>query len=136
MNTASTIWTQLVLVFIGGGFGSVLRYVVNLAMLAAFGPVFPWGTFVVNIAGSAVMGVVATIAAAHWMPGAGDNWRLFIMTGILGGFTTFSAFSLDTQTLLQRGDTGLAVAYVAGSVILSLLALLLAALATRAWLAG
>lgn len=136
MISTGTISTQLLIVFVGGGFGSALRYVVNLAFLAALGPAFPWGTVTVNVAGSAIMGVVATLAAAHWTPGAGDGWRLFLMTGILGGFTTFSAFSLDTQVLVQRGDTGAAVLYVAGTVILSVAALALAALATRAWLAA
>lgn len=113
----------LFLVFVGGGIGSSLRYGVNLASVAWFGPHFPWGTLTVNVVGSAIMG-----AFAGWLmvrePGSGsDAVRLFFMTGILGGFTTFSAFSLDAVLLWERGETMLAATYVIGSVVLSLAAL-------------
>lgn len=107
------------LVFLGAGIGGSLRHGVNLACARAFGTGFPWGTLAVNVAGSFVMGVLAAWLAFR----AGEGWsqpmRLFLMTGILGGFTTFSAFSLDAVLLWERGEAGGALAYVAASVILS-----------------
>src|SRR5215470_18401783 len=81
-------------------------------------PGFPWGTFIINITGSTVMGLIAGYLA--FKGEASQPWRLFIMTGILGGYTTFSAFSLDAATLYERGALGLAAAYVVGSVVLSI----------------
>ncbi|WP_372425280.1 fluoride efflux transporter CrcB [Salinarimonas chemoclinalis] len=104
-------------VFLGAGLGGVLRWLVGLAALRAFGPVFPWGTLAVNVAGSFAIGVVATLVLAR-MPS--ETARLFLMTGLLGGFTTFSAFSLDAVALVERGAPGLAAAYVGASVALSL----------------
>lgn len=126
----------LCLVFVGGGIGSVLRYGVNVGSLSAFGPHFPWGTFIVNVVGSAVMGTFA-----GWLlgrePGAGsDALRLFFMTGILGGFTTFSAFSLDVVVLWQRGAALAAVGYALSSVAVSILVLVGAMLAMRALMAA
>ncbi|WP_029029344.1 fluoride efflux transporter CrcB [Salinarimonas rosea] len=104
-------------VFLGAGLGGVLRWLVGLAALRAFGPAFPWGTLAVNVAGSFAMGLVATLVLAR-MPS--ETARLFLTTGLLGGFTTFSAFSLDAAALVERGAPGLAAAYVAASVLLSL----------------
>lgn len=116
----------LFLVFVGGGIGSSLRYGVNLATVAWFGPHFPWGTLTVNVVGSAVMGAFAGYLMTR-EPGTGsDAVRLFFMTGILGGFTTFSAFSLDVVVLWQRGATMAAIGYVLVSLALSILALLAA----------
>lgn len=116
----------LFLVFVGGGIGSSLRYGVNLATIAWFGPHFPWGTLTVNVVGSAVMGAFAGYLMTR-EPGTGsDAVRLFFMTGILGGFTTFSAFSLDVVVLWQRGATMAAIGYVLVSLALSILALLAA----------
>jgi fluoride exporter len=100
----------LAMVALGGAAGSVLRYLVSLGSLALFGPGFPWGTLAVNIAGSAAIGALA---------GAGMDGqaRLLLVTGFLGGFTTFSAFSLEAVGLWERSPT-LAVAYVAASVLL------------------
>ena len=111
------------LVFLGAGLGGVLRHGVNLAAVRAFGLAFPWGTLAVNVAGSLLMGLLAGVLA--WRAGAGwtEPARLLIATGLLGGFTTFSAFSLDAALLWERGEAGLAAIYVAASVILSLLAL-------------
>lgn len=103
-------------VALGGAAGSVARYGVNRAALAAFGPGFPAATLAVNILGSFLMGLAA--------PRAGQLGPL-LMTGLLGGFTTFSAFSLDAVTLWTRGQHGAAAAYVAASVALSLGALAL-----------
>lgn len=109
------------LVFLGGGLGAALRHGVNRAVAAA-GAGFPAGTLIVNMLGSLIMGLVA-----GWLLARGWDEhpaRLFLTTGVLGGFTTFSAFSHDAVMLWQRGSTGAAAAYVAGSVILSILALL------------
>jgi len=109
----------LLLVALGGALGAVARYLTGLAALRLIGPGFPWGTLAVNVAGSFAMGLLA-VTLAHW-----GQTRLapLLMTGFLGGFTTFSAFSLDALTLWERGDALAAAAYVAASVILSLAAL-------------
>ncbi|WNV12197.1 fluoride efflux transporter CrcB [Tardiphaga sp. 709] len=107
-----------VLVFVGGGLGATLRYVINMTCARCMGMAFPWGTFIINVTGSAVMGLIAGYLA--FKGEASQPWRLFLMTGILGGYTTFSAFSLDTAVLCERGELGLALAYVLGSVVLSI----------------
>lgn len=114
--------TGFAIVFLGGGLGAALRHGVNRLALAAFGPTTVAGTLIVNVIGSFVMGLlVGALAAA---PGGGSqNLRLFVATGLLGGFTTFSAFSLDALTLWQRGQPGAAVAYISASLLLSLAAI-------------
>ncbi len=107
-----------VLVFLGGGLGATLRYVINMTCARCMGTAFPWGTFIINVTGSTVMGLIAGYLA--FKGEASQPWRLFLMTGILGGYTTFSAFSLVTGLLYERGDLGLALAYVLGSVVLSI----------------
>ena len=107
----------IVLVALGGAFGSVLRYGVNAAGLAWLGPGFPWWTLAVNVVGSLVMGIVA---AALLLRGGSDELRALIGTGVLGGFTTFSAFSLDFSQLIERGEPATALAYAGASVALSL----------------
>lgn len=111
------------LVFLGAGIGGVLRHGVNLAALKTVGSGFPYGTLAINIVGSGLMGLVAGWFAFRAGEGWSQDLRLFLTTGILGGFTTFSAFSLDAMLLWERGEVMLAVAYVAGSVLLSLAAL-------------
>ena len=106
------------LVFFGGGVGATLRHLVNLVCARHFGAGFPWSTFIINISGSTVMGLIAGYLA--FKGEASQPWRLFLMTGILGGYTTFSAFSLDTALLYERGELGLAALYVLGSVVLSI----------------
>ena len=106
------------LVFIGGGMGTVLRYVVNVVCPKILGADFPYHTFIINITGSTVMGLIAGYLA--FKGDAAQSWRIFLMTGILGGYTTFSAFSLDTAVLYERGEIGLALFYVLGSVVLSI----------------
>ena len=112
------------LVFLGAGLGGALRHGVNVASARAWGAGFPWGTLIVNVAGSFAMGALAAWLALK----AGEGWsqpvRLFLATGVLGGFTTFSAFSLDAVLLWERGDPGLALGYVAGSVVLSIAGLI------------
>jgi fluoride exporter len=109
------------LVFIGGGLGSTLRHVVNIVCPRLFGANFPYHTFIINITGSTVMGLIAGYLA--FKGDAAQSWRLFLMTGILGGYTTFSAFSLDAAVLYERGEIALALLYVLGSVVLSILGL-------------
>ena len=112
--------THILLVAAGGAIGSVLRYLVGLWTLRNFGPAFPWGTLTVNITGSFLIGVLAEAIARKF--GASVEMRVFLITGILGGYTTFSAFSLDAMTLLERGEPVTALIYVASSVLLSALA--------------
>ena len=106
------------LMFIGGGLGTVLRYGVNVSFGRLFGTAFPYHTLFENVTGSVIMGVLAGYFA--FKGEASDTLRLFLTTGILGGYTTFSAFSLDTALLYERGELGLAAAYVLGSVVLSI----------------
>jgi fluoride exporter len=110
--------TSYFLVFFGGGLGATLRHLVNVTCARCIGTGFPYGTFIINISGSTVMGLIAGYLALKGE--ASQPWRLFLMTGILGGYTTFSAFSLDTALLYERGDIGLAAVYVLGSVVLSI----------------
>jgi fluoride exporter len=112
------------IVFLGGGLGASFRHLVNLGALRLLGAGFPFGTFIVNIVGSAVMGVIVEGAALRWQ--LSQEMRLFLTTGILGGFTTFSSFSLDAATLWERGRQDLALLYVAGTLLLSLAAIALA----------
>jgi fluoride exporter len=110
--------TQVGWVFLGGGIGSALRYGVGRATLAWFGPNFPVGTLAVNVAGCLLMGMLAEWLALH-DTGTSPATTLFLTTGFLGGFTTFSAFALDTAALWQRGDAASAALYVLASLLLS-----------------
>jgi fluoride exporter len=112
---------HILLVAIGGGLGAALRHLANMGALRLFGPNFPYGTMAVNILGCFAMGVFIEVLARRY--GGSNELRLFVATGILGGFTTFSAFSLDFAVLMQRGALGLALFYALASVILSILAL-------------
>jgi len=105
------------LVFLGGGLGAIARHGVNRTGLATLGPGFPWWTLAVNVSGSLAIGLLAGLFGAME---TGHNARLFLITGFLGGFTTFSAFSLDALTLWERGAQLQAGLYILGSVILSL----------------
>src|SRR4030095_3914007 len=100
------------------GIGAALRHGCNLVIGRALGTAFPYATLTENVLGSLVMGVLAGYFA--FKGDASQSWRLFLTTGILGGYTTFSAFSLDTALLYQRGELGLAALYVAASVALSI----------------
>jgi len=114
---------HLTLVAIGGAIGASLRHLVNLASLRLLGPGFPWGTMAINIAGSFAMGVFIELLARRF--NVSNELRLFVATGILGGFTTFSAFSLDFAVLWERGAAVPALAYAVASVVGSILALFL-----------
>jgi CrcB protein len=109
------------IVFVGAGIGGALRHGVNVGAARLFGYGFPLGTLVVNILGSFAMGAFAGYFALR--PGMPQHLRLFLTTGILGGFTTFSAFSLDAALLIERNSYALAAGYVIGSVGVSLAAL-------------
>ena len=109
------------IVFLGGGLGASLRHGINLLSARTLGTGFPYSTLIINITGSIVMGLIAGYFA--FKGDASQHWRLFLTTGILGGYTTFSAFSLDAALLYERGATGLAAFYVLASVILSIIGL-------------
>lgn len=123
--------TTLVQVALGGALGASARYLTNTAVMRWIGPGFPYGTLLVNVVGSFLMGVLVVVLAQK----GGSKLAPFLMTGLLGGFTTFSAFSLDAFTLWERGQTALAGAYVAGSVVLSIMALVVGILTMRGILA-
>lgn len=109
------------IVFLGAGIGGALRHGVNVSAAKLFGLGFPFGTMIVNVVGSFLMGLLAGYFA--FRPGIGQHVRLFLTTGILGGFTTFSAFSLDTALLVERHSYGMAAGYAVGSVAASVSAL-------------
>ena len=115
--------------FLGAGIGGALRHGVNAATVRLLGFGFPYGTLTVNIVGSLVMGVLAGWFAHKADPG--QSWRLFLTTGVLGGFTTFSAFSLDAALLYERGAMGMTALYVLASVGVSVVALFLGLFVVR-----
>jgi CrcB protein len=123
--------TAYLLVFLGAGLGGALRHGVNLGCARLCGLDFPWGTLVINVLGSTAMGLLVGWLAFK----AGEGWsqhaRLFLTTGVLGGFTTFSAFSLDAILLWERGEIGSSLLYVGGSVALSLAGLVIGLSAVR-----
>jgi CrcB protein len=122
------------IVFLGAGIGGAGRHGVNLLSARLFGTGFPAGTLVINVLGCLVMGLIAgAFAFRGHLP---QELRLFLTTGILGGFTTFSAFSLDAALLWERGEVGLAAVYVGASVIFSLLAVAAGLALSRLMLAG
>ncbi|RYH08959.1 fluoride efflux transporter CrcB [Tropicimonas sp. IMCC6043] len=108
-------------VALGGAVGAVCRYLTNVAMKAVFGIGFPWGTLTVNIVGSFLMGALVVVLERKGMP----HFVPLIMTGFLGGFTTFSAFSLDAIFLMEDGRTEVAMVYIVASVLVSLAALVI-----------
>jgi CrcB protein len=115
----------LLLVALGGAVGSVLRYQTGALVLRHTGPMaFPWGTFAVNVAGCLIAGVLAGLGERHAFLTA--ELRLLLFTGFLGGFTTFSAFGVETIALIERGEWAVAATYVAASVLCALAALWLA----------
>jgi fluoride exporter len=109
------------IVFLGAGIGGALRHGVNIGATRLFGYGFPFGTFIVNVAGSFAMGMLAGFFA--YRAGVPQHVRLFLTTGILGGFTTFSTFSLDAALLIERHSYGAAAGYMIGSVAAGIAAL-------------
>lgn len=120
---------HLLLVMLGGAVGAGARHLAGRATLVAFGPGYPWGTLLVNLLGGLLMGVLA--GSVSRIPGGGEHWRLLLGVGVLGGFTTFSAFSLDVMLMLERGEFGAALGYSLASVIGSVAALALGLQLTR-----
>jgi len=114
---------MIVAIAIGGAAGAVGRHFVNVGMVALLGHGFPWGTLVVNIGGSLIMGVLAHVMATSWT--VSPELRALMTVGALGAFTTFSTFSLDVVSLYERGPIGLAAIYVIASVTASVAALFL-----------
>lgn len=112
--------SQILLVAIGGALGSVARYLTGLFALRWLGPGFPWGTLTVNIVGGFAIGLFAELIARRFDGSA--ELRVFIVTGILGGFTTFSAFSLEVTAMAERGDYAMAGTYIVCSVVISVAA--------------
>ena len=122
---------NLVLVFVGGGVGAVLRYLAGAAWLRTAGPAQPYiATAVVNVVGGFLMGMLVGWLALKGAAGA-ERWRVLLGIGVLGGFTTFSSFSLEAVGLLQRKAYGAAAGYIGASVALSLLALVLGLVLAR-----
>ncbi|MGX5847939.1 fluoride efflux transporter CrcB [Mesorhizobium sp. PL10] len=113
---------NLLLVVVGGGIGAGIRHLTNIGAMRLVGPNYPWGTMVINVVGSFAMGLfIATLMRR----GGSNELRLFVATGIFGGFTTFSAFSLDFATLWERGATLPALGYALASVVGAIIALFL-----------
>ncbi len=122
---------KLLLVALGGAVGSVARYFTGVGAMRLIGPRWPFaGAFTVNIVGGALMGFLVGYLAQR---GGADQerWRLLLAVGVLGGFTTFSSFSLDTALMIEKRDYALAFAYVLASVLLSILALFAGLMAAR-----
>ncbi|MEO7982731.1 MAG: fluoride efflux transporter CrcB [Bacteroidota bacterium] len=111
---------NILLVGLGGGFGSIARYLCQKWYANTFPHTFPWGTFTVNISGCLLIGLFWGLSFRSF--DSNENWKLFLMTGVCGGFTTFSAFSLEGIGLIKEQKLGLFFSYVAASVVLGLLA--------------
>lgn len=106
-----------VAVFFGGGLGASARYWLSVLIADRVGAGFPWSTFCINVTGSFLIGLLITFVNS---PGAGTGWRLFVVVGVLGGYTTFSSFSLETVNLLRERHFGFALGNVLGSCLLGL----------------
>lgn len=119
---------SLSLVMLGGALGAAARYLVGQAMIGWLGPNYPWGTLAVNLIGGLAMGVLVGMLARMT---AGEQVRLFLAVGVLGGFTTFSAFSLELVTMLERGAMLTAFGYAIASVLGAVLALFAGLAMTR-----
>lgn len=122
---------SILLVMAGGAIGAALRFLLGRFTLHQFGPGFPWGTLGANLIGGLAMGVLVGLLArfgGNWAEG----WRLFIGIGLLGGFTTFSAFSLEAVNMIERGEIGIAASYALVSVLGSVAALFVGLWAVRA----
>jgi CrcB protein len=122
--------SKLFLVFLGGGLGAMVRWQTGVWGMRAWGTAWPWATFTVNIVGGFLMGMLV-----GWLAHRGgvsqDRWRVFIGVGVLGGFTTFSAFSLETALMIERREYSAAFAYALASVLLSVGALFVGLMLAR-----
>jgi len=119
---------------LGAAIGANLRYLVGMAMAHWLGAGFPWGTLTINVTGSFLIGVIATLLGERL--NVGPEWRLFLVVGLLGGYTTFSSFSLETIVLFNADRWFAGVAYVVGSVLLGLAACVIGIMLVRADLFG
>lgn len=132
--TTTTPLAATGLVALGGGAGAVLRYQAGRGLTALLGPAvvtaFPWATLVVNVVGSLAMGLLAGWLVRHG-PAASETWRLLVGVGLLGGFTTFSAFSLEMMLLIERGQASTAFVYAAVSVLAGVTALYIGLIVMR-----
>ncbi|MFA5056825.1 MAG: fluoride efflux transporter CrcB [Opitutaceae bacterium] len=117
------------LIALGGALGSVARFFISGVVANQFGPTFPWGTFIINVTGSFIIGFYATLTGPDGRIFAGGNARQFVMTGICGGYTTFSSFSLQTLNLARDGEWLQAGGNTVGSVVTCLVAVWLGHLA-------
>lgn len=120
---------SLLYIALGGAIGASARHIVGQAVQKSTGTGFPMGTMSVNVLGGFLMGLL--VGWLSMKADGGENWRLFLGVGLLGGFTTFSAFSLDAINLIEKKAYGPFLAYVGGSVILSILALMLGLIVMR-----
>ena len=121
---------RYIMVMLGGAAGSLARYVLSTAIMTRLGPVFPWGTFTINVSGSFLIGLLMTLLTERLQ--ADPNWRLILVVGFLGGYTTFSSFEWETFSLAGGGSRLLALFNIAGSVIFGYVAVWLgAALAAK-----
>jgi len=123
-------WRGALYVGLGGGVGSLARYVTGIAMVQRFGPGFPYGTLTINVVGCFVIGVVSQLALTRAF-GMTPNLRLFLTVGVLGGFTTFSTFAYETVTLAGEGAPTLGALYIAASVGLGTIAAFAGIVLTR-----
>jgi CrcB protein len=112
----------LLFVMIGGALGAGIRYQVGRLSLVLLGPGFPWGTWFINLSGGLFMGLLVGLLA-RYTPESGESWRLVVGVGVLGGYTTFSTFSLEAANMIQRGDWSTAILYVASSAVGAILLL-------------
>ena len=123
---------RYLVVLAGAGLGGLTRYVAGTWIMAKYGGRFPLGTFIINVTGSFLIGVLMTLLTERLQPH--PNWRLFLVVGILGGYTTFSSFEYETYQAVRDGERWMGMLYVAGSVLLGYLGVWLGAmLAARRW---
>ncbi len=120
------------IVFLGAGVGGAFRHAVNVWSAQVFNAQFPAGTFIINTVGSLMIGVIAGYFMLQG--GSSQHWRLFLATGIVGGFTTFSAFSLEIALLFERGELAIMAIYILASVLVSVAALFAGLWAIRSFL--
>ena len=117
---------RYLVVLAGAGLGGLLRYVLGSWIMARFGGRFPLGTFVINVTGSFLIGLLMTLMTERWNPH--PHWRLFLIVGVLGGYTTFSSFEYETLQTVRDGARWMALLYVTGSVVMGYCAVWLGAL--------
>jgi fluoride exporter len=121
--------TRYLLVVVGGGAGALARYVASTAIMTRFGGRFPLGTLVINVTGCFLIGLLMTLLTGRW--NVDPRWRLFLVTGFLGGYTTFSSFEWETYTAAREGDIWAGMLNVVASVMLGYVAVWLGSLVAR-----